>query len=99
MNIAYVIAVLIPALVVSLVVYFLMLFVNNLAWGYKGLSMDKKSPEYKKRKRLLLVLSVPITISVITVWGVVDISKERRSSEEVQEEAATELDIREDITD
>ena len=42
--------------------YKLLLTINNAIWGYKGFPMDKKSPAYQKRKKLLSLVSIPLAM-------------------------------------
>jgi hypothetical protein len=52
-------------LVLTPLSYYLMLGINNVIWAYKGLKVDKDSPEYRKRKMILKVLSLPTAIFVL----------------------------------
>lgn len=52
-------------LVLTPLSYYLMLGINNVIWAYKGLKVDKDSPEYRKRKLILKVLSLPTAIFVL----------------------------------
>ena len=42
--------------------YVLLLTVNNVIWGYKGISTDDKSVAHRKRKKLLKFISIPLAI-------------------------------------
>lgn len=60
-----ILAVLLP----SFLVYGLMMFINNFIWGYKGLTTDKQSAIYKKRRRTLFGISILISIGGLIAWG------------------------------
>ena len=65
-----IVAILIPIIVLSLFLYFLLLGVNNFIWAVKGLSIEKESLSYKSRKRLFKILAVPIAVLILMVWGI-----------------------------
>ena len=52
-------------LVLAPISYYLLLGINNVVWAYKGLKFDKDSAEYKKRKFILKLLSLPMAIVVL----------------------------------
>ena len=56
-------------IIISVLSYFLLLTINNVIWGYKGISTDKGSPEYRKRKRLLKIISIPLSILILITIG------------------------------
>jgi len=55
--------------ILSALSYFVLLTINNIIWGYKGISIDKGSPEYRKRKRLLKIISIPLSILILIIIG------------------------------
>ena len=56
-------------IIISALSYFLLLTINNVIWGYKGISRDKESPEYRNRKRLLKIISIPLSIFILIAIG------------------------------
>jgi hypothetical protein len=68
-----IILLLIPAVLIILMLsalsYFVLLTVNNIISGYRGISVDKGSPEYKKRKRMLKIISIPLSILILIAIG------------------------------
>ena len=58
-------------LILSVFSYFILLTINNVIWGYKGIPTDKESPAYRKRKRSLKLISIPLSILVLLVIGLV----------------------------
>jgi heme/copper-type cytochrome/quinol oxidase subunit 2 len=64
-----VISIVLVVLILSALSYFVLLTINNVIWGYKGISRDKESPEYRKRKRLLKIISVPLSILILIAIG------------------------------
>jgi len=61
--------ILIPIILLSLLLYFLLLGTNNFIWAIKGQSINKGSIAYKKRKRLFKILVVPIAVLLMIIWG------------------------------
>jgi succinate dehydrogenase/fumarate reductase cytochrome b subunit len=49
--------------------YFILLTLNNIVWGYKGILIDKGAPEYRKRKRMLIFVSIALSIIIIVTIG------------------------------
>jgi hypothetical protein len=64
-----VISIVLVVLTLSALLYFVLLTINNVIWGYKGISRGKESTEYKKRKRLLKIISIPLSIFVLIAIG------------------------------
>lgn len=56
-------------LALTALTYPILLTINNVIWGYKGISIDKGSPEYRRRKRLLKLISIPIAIFILIAIG------------------------------
>lgn len=73
MDVTYFIAFVAPITLMSFVSYFIMLGANRLIWDHKGLPTDKASVEYRKRKRLLRILSIPVAISLFSLLGLVQL--------------------------
>jgi hypothetical protein len=48
----------------------LLLTINNIIWAYKGISTDNKSPSYKKRKRILKLVSIPLAFFAVQLAAV-----------------------------
>jgi hypothetical protein len=55
--------------ILSVLSYLVLLTINNVIWGYKGISVDKKSPVYKKRKRSLVLISIALSILILIIMG------------------------------
>jgi ABC-type Fe3+ transport system permease subunit len=53
----------------SLFSYFILLTINNFILGYKGITVDKNSPSYKKRKRTLASYAIALSILFIIILG------------------------------
>lgn len=51
------------------IAYILMLTVNNFIWGYKGVTVEKGSSEYKRRKKLFRMIAIPVGISLALLWS------------------------------
>ncbi len=62
-----ILAVLLP----SFLIYGLLMFINNVVWGYKGIIAEKQSAIYKKRRRNLFGISILISIGGIISWGAI----------------------------
>ena len=58
-----------PILIISVILYIFLLTMNNIVWGYKGISIDKGSQEYRRRKRLLMLISIPTSFFVLVAIG------------------------------
>jgi len=67
----YLIPLILALLILSVFSYFILLTINNVIWGYKGIPTDKESPAYRKRKRSLKLISIPLSILVLVVIGLV----------------------------
>jgi len=80
MEVIALFAVVLLVLILSALSYFLLLTVNNVIWGYKGFSMDKKSPQYAKRRRLLKLISIPLAILILIVIGSVRTNDNKKKS-------------------
>jgi len=59
-------------LVLSALSYILLLTVNNIIWGYKGIPISKDSPEYRKRKKLLKIISIPLSLLILITIGLLN---------------------------
>jgi ABC-type polysaccharide/polyol phosphate export permease len=57
------------ALILSFISYFILLTISNIIWGYKGIPIDKGSPSYTKRKNLLKLISIPLSILFLVLIG------------------------------
>ena len=47
-----------------LLIYFVMLGINNFLWSSKGISTDKESLQYKNRKRQLKILALVVATAM-----------------------------------
>ena len=45
--------------------YLMLQGINNLVWWVKGLQVDSDTPEYKKRKTMLMIMSVPVALTIL----------------------------------
>lgn len=79
----YLIPLILALLILSAFSYFILLTINNVIWGYKGIPTDKESPAYRLRKRSLKLISIPLSILVLVVIGLVrtDSNAKNQSSE------------------
>jgi hypothetical protein len=64
-----VVGAMLSVLLPSLFVYAVIMFINNVIWGYKGITIDKKTEIYKKRRRNLFGISILISIGGLIAWG------------------------------
>lgn len=50
--------------------YPILLGCNNLVWGIKGFSMDKTSLEYRKRKKTLRLIAIPLAVLFVVIRSI-----------------------------
>ena len=65
--------------ILSVFSYVALLSLNNLVWGYKGIPTDKESPAYRKRKRSLKLIAIPLSVLILIIIGLVKSDDIRKS--------------------